>query len=233
MEKLIDQMYMDMKLQNYSPKTIKQYMWHIRDFSEYFQSYVENLKEDDIRKYLYYIKEEKQYGLSYLSQAFSAIRFLYREIIEMPIPLTRLKGPKPEKKLPIVLTQDEVKRFFESIENLKHQLILMTTYSGGLRVSETAHLKITDIDSGHMHIRVEQGKGRKDRYTILSKYLLKRLREYWLFYRPNYWLFPSREPSKPISASAIQSVFRKAKKKLGSQNQLQFIPFAIVLQPTF
>jgi integrase/recombinase XerD len=233
MEKLIDQMFMDMKLQNYSPKTIKQYMWHIRDFSKYFQHYVEDLKEDDIRKYLYYIKEEKEYSLSYLSQAFSAIRFLYREIIQMPIPLTRLKGPKPAKKLPIVLTQEEVKKLFESIENPKHQVMLMTTYSGGLRVSETAHLKITDIDSGHMHIRVEQGKGRKDRYTILSKHLLKRLREYWLLYRPHYWLFPSIEPSKPISASAIQRVFRKAKKKPESQSQLLSIPFAIVLQPTF
>ena len=233
MEKLIDQMKMDLELQDYSPKTIDSYLKHIRDFTAYFQGSVSQLGEDDIRKYLYHVKKEKSYGQSYLAQVFSAIKFLYRETIEMPISLGKLRGPKRMIKLPIVFSRDEVRRLFDAVDNLKHKMILMVTYSAGLRVNETAHLKVTDIDSRRMQIRVRQGKGKKDRYTLLSVKLLKHLREYWLAYRPQEWLFPSQRIDTPICDSTIQRLFKNAKKKPGYGKKLPFIPSAIVLQPIF
>lgn len=233
MEKLIDQMKMDLELQDYSPKTIDSYLKHIRDFTAYFQGSVSQLGEDDIRKYLYHVKKEKSYGRSYLAQVFSAIKFLYRETIEMPISLGKLRGPKRMIKLPIVFSQEEVKRLFDATDNLKHKMILMVTYSAGLRVNETANLKVTDIDSKRMQIRVHQGKGKKDRYALLSVKLLKHLQDYWRAYRPEEWLFPSRKNTTPIGTSAIQRMFKTVKKKPEYKKRPHPIPSGIALQPIF
>ncbi len=219
MEKLIEKMKMDLELQDYSQKTVKSYLWHIRDFSDYFKGSLTELSEDDIRKYLYHIKSVKGYGRSYLSQAYSSIKFLYRETIDIPISLNKLRGPKRMIRLPVVFSTEEVKRLFEVTDNVKHKMILMVTYSGGLRVNETAHLKVNDIDSDRMQIRVQQGKGRKDRYTLLSPKVLKRLQEYWRAYRPHDWLFPSRRKVSPICDSTIQRVFKQSKEKAGIQKE--------------
>ena len=233
MEKLIEQMQMDMTLQLFSNATIKSYMRHVKHFTDYFGQSIEELKEDDLRKYLYHIKVDKNYSSSSLSQAFSAIKFLYRETLKMPLSLTKLRGPKQVRRLPIVLSSYEVKKILDSAENPKHRLILMTTYSAGLRVSETAHLTINDIDSSRMQIRVTQGKGKKDRYTLLSAPLLDKLRDYWRVYRPAIWLFPGKLPCQPVAVSTIQRIFQRAKKKPGSINLPRPIPSAIVLLPTF
>jgi integrase/recombinase XerD len=219
MEKLIEKMKMDLELQDYSQKTVKSYLWHIRDFYNYFKGAVTDLGEDDIRKYLYHIKHQKGYGRSYLSQAYSSIKFLYRETIDIPISLNKLRGPKRMIRLPVIFSQEEVKRLFNATDNVKHKTILMVTYAGGLRVNEVAHLKVNDIDSDRMQIRVRQGKGRKDRYTLLSPKVLKRLQEYWRTYRPKDWLFPSRRKVSPICTSTIQRVFKQSKKKAGIQKE--------------
>jgi site-specific recombinase XerD len=233
MEKLIEQMRMDLELQDYSSKTIESYMKHIVDFASYFDHSVSELGEEDIRKYLYHIKNEKGYGRSNLSQSYSAIRFLYRETLSMPIPLGKLRGPKRMIKLPVVFSQDEVKKLFDATENQKYRMILMVTYSGGLRVAEVAHLRVDDVDSKRMQIRVRQGKGRKDRYTLLSREVLMRLREYWLAYHPREWLFPNRRCNGPINTSSIQRVFRDSKKKPEYRRMLRSIRFAIVLPHTY
>jgi len=129
MEKLIDQMKMDLELQDYSPKTIKSYLWHVTDFTKYFNHSVTKLGEEDIRKYLYHIKKEKGYGQSYLSQAFSAIKFLYRETIDMPLSLNKLRGPKRMIKLPMVFSRDEVKQLFDAVDNLNDVRIPSVIYS--------------------------------------------------------------------------------------------------------
>lgn len=232
MSSLLEQMLMDMELLNYSYKTIKTYKSHIKAFLNFFDKDPEELDEDDIRKYLYYCKTEKKHSPSNLSQGFSAIKFLYRATLKMPITLTKLRGPRRTFKLPVVLSQQEVIKILGVIENLKHKTILMTIYSAGLRVSEATHLKICDIDSQRMQIRVEQGKGKKDRYTLLSKVLLEQLRDYWCQYRPKTWLFPSTNPAKPINVGTIQKVFKSAKKKPISKNRPQSIRYAIVLPPT-
>lgn len=233
MEKLIEQMQMDMTLQLFSPRTIKTYMWHVKNFTEYFDDSVDSLKEDDIRKYLYHIKLDKNYSAGSLTQAFSAIKFLYRETLKMPLSLTTLRGPRRIKTLPVVLSREEVKRIIEATEIRKNRLILMTIYSAGLRVGEATHLKVTDIDSKRMQIRVVQGKGKKDRYTLLSEPLLERLRDYWRYYRPKVWLFPGQDKNNPIHRSTVGRFFRIAKKKPGYINPQQPILSAIVLRPTF
>jgi integrase/recombinase XerD len=213
MSKLLERMMMDLELMNYSRKTISSYGWHVKAFLNYFKQEPEALDEDDIRRYLYMIKTEKKMSSSNLAQAFSAIKFLYRATLKMPMSLNKLRGPGRVHKLPVVLSKQEVRRLFDAAENVKHKTILMTIYAAGLRVSEAANLKVSDIDSQRMTIRVEQGKGKKDRYTLLSTVLLQQLREYWRLERPRSWLFPSRDVRQPISVSTIQHVFQHAKKK--------------------
>ena len=214
MSKLVEKMLMDMTLQNLSPKTISAYSWHIKKFCEYFDKPAEELGEDDIRHYLYHLKAIEKCSSSHMGQAFSAIKYMYRNLLEMPVPLSTLRGPKREKRLPVVLSRAEVKRLLDSVKNDKHKLILEIIYSGGLRMSEATHLHVSDIDSSRMVIRVDQGKGNKDRYTLLSKTLVKDLRAYWLKYKPTTWLFPSSKlKDKPINQGTVQKVFSRTLKK--------------------
>ena len=214
MSKLVERMLMDMTLQNLSPKTIKAYSWHTKKFCEYFSKSPEELGEDDIRHYLYHLKAVEKCSSSHMAQAFSAIKYLYRNLLKMPVPLSSLRGPKKERRLPVVLSRAEVKRLIDSVKNDKHQLILKTIYSGGLRISEALHLCISDIDSSRMVIRVKQGKGNKDRYTLLAKSLLEDLREYWLKEKPRTWLFPSTKlKDKPINQGTVQKVFSRTLKQ--------------------
>jgi len=233
MENLVEQMRMDLSLQGYSEKTIESYMWHVRNFTAYFEGRIADLTEDDLRRYLYYIKEDLKYGRSYLVQAFSAIKYLYRETLSMPLKLNKLKGPRRDKRLPVVLSREEVRKIFEVTSNQKHRMILMTIYSGGLRLSESTNLKITDIDSQRMQIHIRRGKGKKDRYTLLSSTLLSELREYWKVYRPLDWLFPGSDMTRPLCTTTVQKVFYCSKKKPRYTRKPRFTRFATVLQPTY
>lgn len=213
MSDLLEQMHMDMVLRNFSPRTIDTYRWHINALQNYFGKKVKSLGEDDIRRYLYHLKSEKNASPSTLAQAYSAIKFLYREMLKMPISLNKLKGPKRPIRLPVVLSRQEIKQIFFAVDNLKHKIMLMTAYSAGLRVSEVVRLKVTDIDSRRMLLRVEQGKGQKDRYTLLSTALLGQLRSYWRYYRPQTYLFTGENPHAHLSVETLQRVFMRAKKK--------------------
>jgi site-specific recombinase XerD len=216
MENIIEQMQMDMSLRDYSPKTIKSYQWHIRDLSDYFERPLDTLGQEDIRRYLYHVKTEKGYSNAYLSQAYSAIKYLYRNYFESPVDLRDLHGPRVALKLPVVLSQEEIRSLFDAAKNEKHRLLLMVIYSSGLRSSEAAHLQVSDIDSSSMRIQVRQGKGRKDRYTLLSPSVLERLRAYWRRDRPKTWLFFTRgNKSKAISTDTIRRVFHGARDKAG------------------
>jgi integrase/recombinase XerD len=214
MEDIFEQMQMDMTLRDYSPKTIYSYKWHIRDMAGYFKRSLSELTQDDIRKYLYHLKTDKGYHNSYISQAYSAIKYLYRNHFEVPVGLKELHGPRASLKLPVVLSREEISRLFSVVTNPKHKLIFMVIYSGGLRVSEAVNLQVKDINSGRMQIKVRQGKGRKDRYTLLSGHVLERLRSYWKENHPKVWLFPSRsDRNRPISSATIQRVFQVSREK--------------------
>lgn len=219
MNVLIRRMQQDMEIQSYSPRTVDAYLFHVKRFQSYLDKSLDQVTTDDIRTYLHHVKTARQYSRSSLHQAFSAIKYLYRHTLKMPIELRELRGPKRDQKLPLVLTTDEVHGILNSTPNQKHRLVLMTLYSGGLRLNEGIHLQIKDIDSKRMTIRVRQGKGNRDRYTLLSRVLLDQLRIYWLRGRPDPWLFPGRSRNKPLCATSIQKAFQRARQDAGIRKE--------------
>lgn len=215
MGKLKDQMVMEMELRNYSPRTVKGYLGHMVAFTRFLGKSPAEMGETEIRQYLHYLKTEKRVSWSNINVGYCALKFFYTKTLHRNWNVEHIPRPKAPKTLPNVLSRSEVGKIFDATENLKHRVILMTAYSGGLRVSEVAHLKISDIDSSRMVIRVDQGKGKKDRYTLLSEVLLKELRCYYRLWRPTTWLFPGKDRDKPIDVGSIQRVFKRAKEKAG------------------
>ncbi|MCP4648557.1 MAG: tyrosine-type recombinase/integrase [PVC group bacterium] len=215
MGKLRDQMIMEMELRNHSPKTIKAYIRHVKNFTRLFNKSPAEMGTDEIRKYLHHLKKEKKVSWSNINIAYCGLKFFYTKVLHRRWDVEHIPRPRGEKRLPNILAQSELQRIFDATTNLKNCAMLMVTYSGGLRVSETSHLKITDIDSQRMLIRIAGAKGNKDRYTLLSKVALNKLRHYYKIYRPTDWLFEGKNKNNPISDGTIQKVFRKAKKKAG------------------
>jgi site-specific recombinase XerD len=200
----------DMRVRNLAPNTQRIYVDRVAKFAKYFGKSPHLLGPEEIRTYQVYLSTEKNASPSALNQAVCALRFLYRITLAKTWLIPHIPYAKKPRTLPIVLSRDEVSHFFECIPNLKHRAIVMTAYATGLRVSEVLSLRLSDIDSQRMMIRVEQGKGRKDRYVMLSPHLLELLRAYWKMARPQVWLFPGRPPSRPITREMIYQVCIKA-----------------------
>jgi len=215
MGKLREQMKMDLKLKGYSPKTQVAYLGYMKNFVRYFGRSPAKMDEKEIREYLYHLITGRDLGDSSINSAYSALKFFYETTLCRDWNVAKIPRRKTEKRLPVVLDGSEIKQLLAVTTNLKHRALLMTTYSAGLRVSETAHLKVCDVDSKRMQLRVAQGKGKKDRYALLSPVTLNLLRDYWRQYRPFSWLFPGRSPERPISTRSIQKVFKDAKRKAG------------------
>jgi integrase/recombinase XerD len=205
----------DMEIRNLADNTQRSYLQQVSSFAKYFQRSPELLGPDDVRAYQVHITTERKLAPGSLSIIAAALRFLYKvtlrcEWVDAEIPL-----PKAPFKLPVILSREEVAHFLESIGSLKHRTILMTAYAAGLRVTEATRLKITDIDSQRMMIRVEQGKCAKDRYVMLSPQLLECLRAYWKAAHPTKWLFPGDIPGRPISRHAVEQACQKAHRVSG------------------
>ena len=166
----------DMKLRNYAPRTIEIYVARVITFAKHFGKSPRLLGAADVRAYLLFLVQEKHASWSYYGQAMAALKLLYRKTLGKKWVVDDVVSPKRQKKLPVVLSPDEVTQFLEAIPGLKHRAILMTAYAAGLRVSEVITLRIDDIDSRRMVIRLRQAKGQKDRYTLLSPRLLAVLR---------------------------------------------------------
>ncbi|WAC07256.1 MAG: site-specific integrase [Thermodesulfobacteriota bacterium] len=209
MGKLHDQMKMDLELKNYSPRTQTCYLTWMRSFVLHFRRCPEELGDVEIREYLHHLIQKKKVSQSGISQAYSALKFYYETTLKRDWNRFLIPRVQMGKRLTVVLSSQEVQAIFPAIRNLKHRALLMTIYSAGLRVSEVVHLKVSDIDSQRMMIRVRQGKGQKDRYTLLAQRTLEVLREYWKEYRPQYWLFPAKPENEALSVSAVQRVFEK------------------------
>ena len=150
-----------------------------------------------------------------VSIATAALRFLYKVTLKRDWAPDDIPMPKKPFKLPVVLSPEEVVHFLTCVDSLKHRTILTTAYAAGLRVSEATHLKVTDVDSQRMVLRIDQGKGRRDRYVMLSPRLLEALREYWKVVRPRTWLFPGDIPGQPISTGAVELACQKAHRAAG------------------
>jgi len=215
MGKLRDQMEMDMKLRGMSPKTISCYLTCVKNVAVHFRKSPAELGDEEIRSYLHYLMEEKKASQSVLVQTYSALKFFFEKTLQKDWNASRIPRSKQRKKLPGVLSREEVESIFSATGNLKHRAILMTIYSAGLRVGEVTRLKVSDIDSERMTIRVNEGKGLKDRYTLLGKRTLEILRLYWKVCMPSEWLFPGKVASEPVSISSVQRVFNASLLKSG------------------
>ncbi len=215
METYREQMQRDMVLRNLSPKT--QYLYHnaARGLEDHFGRPPDQLNENEVKAFLISIVEDRKLSQSSLKITYSALRFLYETTLGKGWVIDKIPYPKTVKALPHVLDKSDVRRIIEATVNLKQKAMLMVTYSAGLRARETSRLRITDIDSKRMLIRVDQGKGNKDRYTLLSQVALETLRDYWKEYRPKVWLFPGLNPGHYVSVSYIQVGFKRAKTKAG------------------
>jgi site-specific recombinase XerD len=200
----------DMKLRNFAPRTIQVYVERVATFAKHFGKSPKHLGAAEVRAYLLFLIQEKHASWSYYNQTVCALRFIYGVTLGNASILDGVVCPKQVKKLPVVLSPDEVVQFFQAITNLKHRAMLMTAYSAGFRVSEVAALRVADIDSQRMVIRIRQAKGRKDRYVMLSPRLLEVLREYWKAARPTGYLFPGRDPERPIHPRTVNQACRDA-----------------------
>lgn len=179
MTELRNKMIMEMELRGYSPKTIKNYVLHVSNFAKFYNKSPELLGEEEIRKYLHYCITERKLSEGTVNYYNATLRFFYTKVLGRPWNTEKLHRARERKRKPIALSQEEVKKIFEVTESLKYKAIFMTIYSAGLRVSEVCNLKVMDIDSKNMQIFIREGKGKKDRYSILSKANLQILREYW------------------------------------------------------
>jgi site-specific recombinase XerD len=215
MSTLREKMLEDLQLRGITPRTQKKYLREVRDLANYFKKSPEELGEEEVKKYLVHLLEDRKLSTGTYKNYVAGIKFLYKTTLNREEVVEKIKYPKTKIKLPVVLDLAEVKMLLTVMENLKHRAILTITYSAGLRISETARLKVTDIDSKRMMVRVQQGKGYKDRYTILSKTALVCLRQYWRSYRPKDWLFEGQKEGTHIGISSIRQIFLEAKERAG------------------
>jgi site-specific recombinase XerD len=210
----------DMTLRNFAPGTISVYVHCVARFAQHFGQSPDRLGPEDVRAYLLHLIQERRVSWSYYNQNLQALRFLYNTTLGRDWVLQHLACPKRPQRLPVVLGADEVVRFFAAVGSLKYRAVLMTAYAAGLRLSEVATLRVEDIDSQRMVLRVRQGKGRQDRYVMLSPRLLQVLRQYWKAARPRTWLFPGRDPDRPISAHAVMKACRRAREEAGLEKRV-------------
>ena len=215
MSTLREQMMADLQLKGLTPKTQKIYLREVRNYAKHFNKSPEDLGEKELRAYLLYLLNERKLAKGTYRFYYQGLKFLYTHTLKREDVVDKIRCPRGEKKLPVVLDLSEVKTLLSVIENLKHRAILMITYTAGLRISETARLKVSDIDSKRMMVRVQQGKGGKDRYTILSQTALECLRQYWRQYRPKEWLFEGQKEGTHIGISSIRQIFLEAKERAG------------------
>lgn len=215
MTKLREQFKRDLELKGFSLKTQQSYLRHVVAFSKYYQKSPEILGTEEIKDYLHHLIAEKNLSKSYVNQAYSGLKLLYETTLNKQWDMKKIPRTKKEQKLPQVLSQKEVKSILASVRNLKHKAILTTIYAAGLRVGEVVNLKISDIDSPNMQIRVRQGKGGKDRLTLLSEGNLIILRDYFKYFRPIDWLFPGVDKDKPLSTRSVERIMDMAVENAG------------------
>lgn len=215
MTDLRQRMTHDMQIRNYSPKTIQLYVTQVASFAKYFGKSPDGLTAEHVRGYQVYLIEEKQASWSHFNITVCALRFFYKVTLGKEWMIEHLPYAKKPKKLPVVLSREEMRRFLDCLPQWSYRIILMTAYSAGLRVSEVATLRVADIDSSRLLIRVDAGKGRKDRYVPLSKILLEVLRAYWQVARPATWLFPGQQPDHYVSTRTIQRACGRAARAAG------------------
>ena len=205
---------------HYSPLTVRNYLSELRYLFVYFaDTHPASFTEDMIMQYLLYLSKTLGCSRPKCRMAAQSISFFFRHVLKIAYVIPTVIYPRKSTTLPAVMSVDEIKTLIDSVKNIKHRTIIMMLYSSGMRLSEIAALKITDIDSKLMRIKVVQGKGAKDRFTILSQQVLLELRAYYLIYKPIEFLFNGDKPGKRFSVRSIQHLVQKALMKVGLDNK--------------
>ena len=215
MTALRQRMLEDLRIRNYAPTTVSSYIRSVADFAKHFDKPPDQLGSEEIRSWQLFLLNEKRVKLSTYIQAVCALRFFYQNTLHRRIEIDRIPLPRYEKKLPVILSKAEVKALLEAPQNLKHRAMLATMYGAGLRVSEVTSLKVSDLDRGRRVIWVRGGKGHKDRQVMLAEPLRDVLAAYWRWKRPTDWLFPGRNPDRPIATNSVFRACEKAARKAG------------------
>lgn len=214
MSELRSKMIRVMELRDFSPKTQKSYLSAVQGLAVFHNKPPDRLTQEEVDDYLLHLKDTGKTS-STRSVAISALRFFYEHVVQDKTIVMKFPRRRKSKILPQVLSRGQVRSIIDAPQDLKHRLVLMTAYSAGLRVSEIANLKVDHIDSARMEIHVYQGKGKKDRNTMLSQRLLEELRTYCKAYRPNSWLFFSKKRENPMCIASMQRIYRRAKNDAG------------------
>src|SRR6201987_647715 len=204
----------DLTAGGYSEKVRKTYVRHVRSFAAFLGRSPDTATSDDLRRFQLHMAQQ-QISAGSINAAIAALRFFFTVTLERPDlvrPLTTVNKPR---KAPVVLSEEEVARLLEAAPGLKYKAALSVAYGAGLRVSEVANLKAPDIDSERMTLRVEQGKGQRDRYVMLSPQLLELLRDWWRAARPQVWLFPGQNPINPVTPRQLNRAVTAAKNLAG------------------
>jgi integrase/recombinase XerD len=205
-----------MRIRNFATTTQRSYIHYVAEFAKYFNRSPQDLDLEAVRQYQLYLAQDRKLSPQSINTFVSAVQFLYLTTLEMPWEAKDFPRARLEQKLPVVLAPEEVQRFFDHVAGVKYRAVLLTCYGAGLRISEAVAVKHFDIDNKRMLLRVEHGKGGKDRYAMLSPCLLELLRAYFRILRPaKPWLFPSWRPHLHLSAGAVQTACREAWQRSG------------------
>lgn len=210
MGEMRDRMERELKLRGYSPRTLKTYVRVVYNFVKYHRRPAEQMGAGEARSYVLYLIEERQVSRSLVIQVVCALRFFYGKVLRIPFDLDDLPYLKRPKTLPCILTRSEIAALLKAEPNLKHRVVLMALYSGGLRLQEALQLRLADIDRAAMRIRIRAGKGGKERYVMLSTTLLRSLEDYFKLYRPEKWLFYGQSKSDPLHPRSLQRAIKQA-----------------------
>jgi len=227
-----------MEIRGYSPNTQRHYLSHVRLLEKFCNKPLGEISPDEIKQYLHH-RIKKGISYSNIDISCNAFKVMFNSILHRNWSDDIIVRPKKLKKLPYVLSKDEILSIIGNVNNLKHKVILLTAYSAGLRISEVLNLRVSDIDSKNMLIRVRSGKGGKDRFTILGEENLNLLRQYWKLYKPHDLLFPGLVEGKPLAARNVQRVFKTAKEKAGISKPVSvhslrhYVEYSIMLSNIF
>jgi integrase/recombinase XerD len=216
---LRQRMIEDMRVRNYSQHTIDAYTRYVARFAKHFHQSPDRLSRGHIRQFQMHLLDAKAHPHT-IEQVGAALRFFYRITLGKHWIIEYIALPRRDRKLPVVITREDVLLLLGNIDNIKHRAMVTTAYATGLRVAEVAALQVTDIDSKRMLIRVQRGKGKKERLVPLSPTLLELLRAYWRAVRPKKWLFPGPDDEKPIVTRSIARIVVKARQKVGLSSRV-------------
>ena len=215
MTALRQRMLEDLRIRNYSPSTVRCYIRFVAEFAKHFNKPPDQLGSEEIRTWQLHLINKRRVKLSTYIQAVCSLRFFYQNTLHRKVEIERIPLPRYERKLPVILSKDEVKALLEAPRNLKHRAMLATMYAAGLRVSEVTNLKVPDLDRERRVIWVRGGKGQKDRQVMLSEPLREVLTAYWRWKRPSDWLFPGGKAGSPMDRGSVFRICREAAQVAG------------------